>query len=381
MKVYLDNAATTPMDKEVIETIIPIMENSFGNPSSIHSYGRSSRSIIEKSRKRVASFINATPSEIVFTGGGTEADNMALRCAIQDAGVTHIITSAAEHHAVIDTAQTLVENDNNIKLSLVKHTAKAYVDLEDLKKILEENKDQKSLVSLMHANNEIGNRLPLKEVSLLCKKYGAIFHSDTVQTMGHYAFDVRDLDIDFLTCSAHKFHGPKGVGFLYVNQNIKIKPITTGGAQERNLRAGTENIIGIVGLSKAMEVAYRDLELHQKHIQGIKTYMIKKIEDLFPKIIFNGDPKGDSLFTVLNVEFPNSDMDEMLLYNFDIEGVSVSGGSACSSGSNVGSHVLQSIGADMTKPSIRFSFSKYTTKEEIDYTLSVIETLFLTKKS
>jgi cysteine desulfurase len=379
MKVYLDNAATTPMDKEVIEAIIPVMENAFGNPSSIHSYGRNSRAIIEKSRKQVAGFINAAPSEIVFTGGGTEADNMVLRCAVQDAGVTHIITSATEHHAVIDTAEVLAKSNEGLKLSLVSHDAKGYVDLEGLEQLLEANKMHKTLVSLMHANNEIGNVLPIKQVSILCKKYGAIFHSDTVQTMGHYEFDVRDLAIDFLTCSAHKFHGPKGVGFLYVNENIQIKPIITGGAQERNVRAGTENIIGIVGLTKAMEVAYRDLEAHKNHIQGIKTYMIEQLEALIPSITFNGDPKGDSLYTVLNTQFPNSDMDEMLLYNFDIEGVAVSGGSACSSGSNIGSHVLRNIGSDMTKPSIRFSFSKYNTKEEIDYTLSVIEALFVPK--
>lgn len=376
MKVYLDNAATTPMDKEVIEAIIPVMENGFGNPSSIHSFGRGTRAIIEKSRKQVAKYINANPSEIVFTGGGTEADNMVLRCAVQDSGVNHIITSATEHHAVIDTAEILDKNCANLKLSLVKHDEKGYVEIDSLIQLLEGNKDRKTLVSLMHANNEIGNRLPLKKVADICKQYGAIFHSDTVQTMCHYEFDVRELGIDFLTCSAHKFHGPKGVGFLYVNQDIQIKPIITGGAQERNVRAGTENIIGIVGLTKAMEVAYRDLEAHQKHVQGLKTYMIEQIEAIIPEVKFNGDPKGDSLYTVLNVQFPNSEMDEMLLYNFDIEGIAVSGGSACSSGSNVGSHVLRNIGCDMTKPSIRFSFSKYNTKEEIDYTISVIKDLF-----
>lgn len=376
MKVYLDNAATTPMDKEVIEAIIPVMENGFGNPSSIHSFGRGTRAIIEKSRKQVAKYINANPSEIVFTGGGTEADNMVLRCAVQDSGVNHIITSATEHHAVIDTAEILDKNCANLKLSLVKHDEKGYVEIDSLIQLLEENKDRKTLVSLMHANNEIGNRLPLKKVADICKQYGAIFHSDTVQTMCHYEFDVRELGIDFLTCSAHKFHGPKGVGFLYVNQDIQIKPIITGGAQERNVRAGTENIIGIVGLTKAMEVAYRDLEAHQKHVQGLKTYMIEQLEAIIPEVKFNGDPKGDSLYTVLNVQFPNSEMDEMLLYNFDIEGIAVSGGSACSSGSNVGSHVLRNIGCDMTKPSIRFSFSKYNTKEEIDYTISVIKDLF-----
>lgn len=376
MKVYLDNAATTAMDPEVIAAIIPVMENNFGNPSSVHSFGRSSRAIIEKARKQVAGFINANPGEIVFTGGGTEADNMVLRGAVKDLGVKHIITSNTEHHAVIDTAEVLSKDNDNLKLSLVKHDAKGYVDLAHLNQLLEENKDRKTLVSLMHANNEIGNILPLKQVSIMCRKYGAIFHSDTVQTMSHYEFDVRDLDIDFITCAAHKFHGPKGVGFLYVNENIQIKPIITGGAQERNVRAGTENIIGIVGLAKAMEVAYRDLAEHQSQIQGLKTYMIAQLEANIPGVSFNGDPKGDSLYTVLNVQFPNSEMDEMLLYNFDIEGIAVSGGSACSSGSNTGSHVLRNIGVDMTKPALRFSFSKNNTKEELDYTINVIKELF-----
>ncbi len=376
MKVYLDNAATTAMDPEVIQAIIPIMENNFGNPSSVHSFGRSSRSIIEKARKQVAGFINANPGEIVFTGGGTEADNLVLRGAVDDLGVNHIITSKIEHHAVVDTAE-IVGEKKNIKVSFVSFDEKGYVDLSSLERLLEENKDKKTLVSLMHANNEISNMIPLKKVSDMCKTYDAYFHSDTVQTMCHFEFDVRALDIDFLTCSAHKFHGPKGVGFLYINENIQLKPIITGGAQERNVRAGTENIIGIVGLAKAMEVAYRDLEAHQKHVSGIKKYMIEQLEAIVPGIKFNGDPKGDNLYTVLNVQFPNSEMDEMLLYNFDIEGIAVSGGSACSSGSNVGSHVLRNIGVDMSKPAIRFSFCKNTSKEEIDYTLNVIKELFI----
>jgi len=321
MKVYLDNAATTPMDEEV----------------------------------------------------GTESDNIIIRnCS--NLGVNHVITSPIEHHAVIDTANIL--SDKAFKLSLVKLDEKGYVDLNDLENLLESNKDKKTLVSLMHANNEISNLLSLKKVADLCKKYNAYFHSDTVQTMAHYKFDVRELGVDFITCSAHKFHGPKGIGFLYINQDIQLKPMLTGGAQERNMRAGTENIIGIVGLTKAMEVAYRDLEEHQKHIQGLKSYMMQQLEATIPNIKFNGDPKGDALYTVLNVQFPNSDMDEMLLYNFDIEGIAVSGGSACSSGSNVGSYVLKNIGVDMTKPSLRFSFSKYNTKEEIDYTIKLIKELF-----
>ena len=375
MKVYLDNAATTPMDPEVIEAMIPVMRNDFGNPSSVHSFGRKSRSIIEKSRKKVAALINAAPGEIFFTGGGTEADNTILRRVVDDLGVNHIITSPAEHHAVIDTAG-LVAKKENIQLSLVEHTDNGHIDIGNLEQLLEANKSKKTLVSLMHANNEIGNRLPLKEVANLCKKYGALFHSDTVQTIGHYTFDVRELGVDFMTCSAHKFHGPKGVGFLFVNQDIQLKPLISGGAQERNVRAGTENTVGIVGLAKAMEIAYENIREHQAYIQGLKSYMIEQLEKNVPGVSFNGDAKGDSLYTVLNVTFPNSEMDEMLLYNFDIEGVAVSGGSACSSGSNVDSHVLKAIGTDMTKPALRFSFSKFNTREEIDYTINVIKQLF-----
>ena len=378
MKVYLDNAATTRIDQEVIDAMIPVMQDKFGNPSSVHSFGRSSRAIIEKSRKQVASYINAAPGEIFFTGGGTEADNMVIRGAVDDLGVNHIIISKIEHHAVLDTAE-IIGNKKNIKVSYVSIDDKGYVIVDSLVKILEENKDKKTLVSLMHANNEIGNMLPLKKVADICKSYDAYFHSDTVQTMGHYKFDARELGVDFLTCSAHKFHGPKGIGFLYINENIQIKPIITGGAQERNVRAGTENIIGIVGLTKAMVIAYRDLEDHQKRVEGLKSCMIEKIEEILPDVYFNGDAKGGNLYTVLNVTFPNSEMDEMLLYNFDIEGIAVSGGSACSSGSNLGSHVLRNIGSDMTKPSLRFSFSKYNTKEEIDYTLKVIEEFFAVK--
>lgn len=375
MKVYLDNAATTPMDKEVIKAMLPVMQENFGNPSSVHSLGRSTRSIIEKARKQIANHINAVPAEIFFTAGGTEADNMVLRSAVHDLKVTHIITSAIEHHAIIDTAE-LISKNNAITLNLVNIDKKGYVDLVHLEKLLSENKNKKTLVSLMHANNEIGNLLPLKKVADLCKQYGAYFHSDTVQTIGHYQIDVRALNIDFITCSAHKFHGPKGTGFLFVNSNLQLKPIITGGAQERNMRAGTENIAGIVGLAKAMEIAHNEMINHEKHIKDLKHYMIAELKKVLPEIEFNGDPLGESLYTVLNVLFPHSDMDEMLIYNLDIEGICASGGSACSSGSAVGSHVLSHLGIDMEKPSLRFSFSKYNTKEEIDYTIKVIKELF-----
>lgn len=375
MKVYLDNAATTPMDQEVIDAMIPIMQHNFGNPSSVHSFGRSSRAIIEKARKKVAKFINASPGEIIFTGGGTEADNMVLRSSIDDLGVNHIVTSQIEHHAVIDTAELMSEK-NNVKLSIVNVDDNGFVAIDHLRQLLEENKELTTLVSLMHANNEIGSLLPIKKVADLCNELDVYFHSDTVQTMCHYKIDVKELDIDFITCSAHKFHGPKGIGFLYINEAVQIKPIITGGAQERNMRAGTENIIGIVGLTKGMEVAHRDMAAHEKHVKGLKYHMVEQLKKAVPEITFNGDPLGDSLYTVLNVHFPNSEMDEMFIYNLDIEGIAASGGSACSSGSQVGSHVLKNIGTDMERPSIRFSFSKYNTIEEIDYTVNVIKELF-----
>lgn len=379
-KIYFDNAATTPLDPEVIDVMVDTLKNTYGNPSSVHAIGRQARVVVEEARKKVASFIHAAPAELFFTAGGTEADNMVLQSAVKDLGVNHIITSPIEHHAVLETAEK-IEHQKKIKLSLVKLDEFGSVDLKNLEELLEANQDKKTLVSLMHGNNEIGNILPLKKTIELCKKHGALFHSDTVQTMGHYEFDVRALNIDFLTCSAHKFHGPKGIGFLFVNQNVQLKPIIIGGGQERNMRAGTENIYGIVGLAKAMEIAYANLKEHQNYIQGLKTYMIKSLEEQVKGITFNGNPKGESLYTVLNVNFPNSDMDEMLLFNFDIEGICVSGGSACASGSSIGSHVLEAIKSDKTKPAIRFSFSKYNTKEEIDYTLKVIKNFFKAKFS
>ncbi len=374
MKIYFDNAATTPLDLQVIEVMVHAMKETYGNPSSVHSIGRQARVLVEEARKKVASFINAAPAEVFFTAGGTEANNMVLRSAVNDLGVTHIITSPIEHHAVLKTCEKL-EHQKNIILSLVKLDRFGSVDLKSLEELLVLHSDKKTLVSLMHANNEIGNLLPLKRVIDICKTYGAFFHSDTVQTMSHYTFDVRALNIDFLTCSAHKFHGPKGVGFLFVNQHIQLKPIITGGAQERNMRAGTENIYGIVGLAKAMEIAYTHLTEHQNHISALKNYMIEHLEQI-KGITFNGNTKGDSLYTILNVNFPKSEMNEMLLYNFDIEGVCVSGGSACASGSSIGSHVLGAINSDKTKPAIRFSFSKLNTKEEIDFTLKLIRNWF-----
>lgn len=372
--IYLDNAATTPIDPRVVEAMIPVLSENFGNPSSIHSDGRVARSIIEQSRKKVASFFNASPSEFFFTSGGTEADNMVLRCCVEDLAVEHIITSGLEHHAVLHTAEEL-RDQRGVKLSLVKVCNKGKIDLQHLEELLQLG--GKTLVSLMHANNEIATKLPLKEVGELCKQYDAFFHSDTVQTMGHYHFDFEELNLHFATCAAHKFHGPKGIGFLYMNAKAQLKPMITGGAQERNMRAGTENIYGIVGLAKALELAYDDLEEHQKEVQAIKSYMITRLKEEIPGVFFNGDSESiDSLYTVLNVCFPNSDVDEMFLYHLDIEGISVSGGSACSSGSNIGSHVLRGIDSPMDRPSVRFSFGRFNTREEVDYTVEILSKIY-----
>lgn len=373
MKVYFDNAATTPMDKEVVEAMLPVMTEHFGNPSSIHAWGRQTRAMIEQARKTVARLMNCSPSEIFFTSGGTEADNMAIRCTIEGMQLKHAISSPLEHHAVLHTLETLADK-GLIKLSMVKLTENGKIDLDDLENLLKNN--DRSFVSLMHANNEIGNLLPIKKVAEMCKKYNAIFHSDTVQTVGHYNIDLKDIPVHFINGAAHKFHGPKGIGFIYVNSEIHVAPLIFGGAQERNMRGGTENVYGIIGLAKAMEIAYNDLKKHQDYIQGLKSYMIQKLKANLPGVVFNGDAEGDSLYTVLNVCLPETDNAEMLVFNLDINGIAASAGSACSSGSNVGSHVLRAIGTDMSRPSVRFSFSKYNTKEEIDYTVTKLKEMF-----
>lgn len=373
MKVYLDNAATTPMAPEVIDAITVVFKEQFGNPSSIHSFGREAKGILEVARREVAGFVGAEPKEIIFTSGGTEADNMAIRIAVKDLGVERIISSTVEHHAVghcLDACGVATE--------MVQLLPTGRVDMEHLESLLKSG--EKTLVSLMHANNEIGTLLDSKKVTELCKKYNAWFHSDSVQTMGHYQINVADFGADFLTCSAHKFHGPKGIGFLYVNKDLKISPMIHGGAQERGLRAGTENISGVVGLAKAMELAHEDMSSHQEYVQGLKQYMIDELKKRIPGVEFHGetDP-AKSLYTVLNVCFPNFEKESMLLFLLDLEGIACSGGSACNSGASTGSHVLRGIGANVDRPNARFSFSRYTTKGEIDYTLEKIEQIILGK--
>ena len=377
MKVYLDNAATTPIHPLVVEAMLPVLANQFGNPSSIHSYGREVRTVIEGARKKVAQLLNTSPSEIFFTSGGTEADNMAIRCCVHDLGVTHIITSSIEHHAVLHTAEDM-EKRGLVKLSLVNVDKAGQVDFNHLERLLKV--EGKTLVSLMHANNEIGTMISIEQVGSLCRKYNAWFHSDTVQTLGHYVHDLAALPIDFITGSAHKFHGPKGVGFLYINNRVKIKPYITGGAQERNMRGGTENVYGIVGLAKSLEIAYEHIESDIKEISALKKYMMDELKASIPGVEFHGDQRPEhSLYTVLNVCFPPCENAEMLLFSLDIAGIACSAGSACSSGSNVGSHVLKGIGSDPNRPTIRFSFSRFNTKEEIDYCLEKVREPFLVK--
>ncbi len=374
MKVYFDNAATTPLDEEVLGVMVPILKEEFGNPSSTHAFGRKVRSKIELARRKVASLINSEPGEITFTSGGTEADNMAIRCSVHDLGVTHVISSPIEHHAVLHTIEEL-EKDGSIRSTMVKLDAKGHVDLDHLQDLLN-NSEEKTLVSLMHANNEIGTLIPIDKVASMCKNAGAYFHCDTVQTMGHYAFDVKQISADFLTCSAHKLHGPKGVGFLYINGDLDIKPLLYGGSQERNRRGGTENVYGIVGLAKALELALQDVDEHHYHVQGLKNYMIESLEREIPGVEFHGDAKGKSLYTVLNCSLPNNEKEDLILFSLDLMGVACSGGSACTSGSDKGSHVLEGIGANTARPAVRFSFSKMNTRDEVDYTVGKLKEFY-----
>jgi len=374
MRVYLDNAATTPLAPEVADAMIPYLKNEFGNPSSTHYFGRQAKAVIETSRRAIAKMLNCSPSELIFTSGGTEADNMALSTAILSLGVQRIISTSIEHHAVGHTIAAL-EKEKHIEAVWLKVDSKGHIDLGELEAYLKDTKP--TLVSLMHANNEIGTLIPIEQISKLCREYGAYFHSDTVQTMGHYAFDLQALDIDFITCAAHKFHGPKGIGFLYVNKNVKAEALIHGGAQERGLRGGTENLYGIVGLAKALELANTDIEEHQSHVQGLKTYMMNRLKEEFSEVTFHGDTAPEkSLYTVLNVCLPTTEKASMLLFTLDLKGVACSGGSACSSGSVKGSHVLEGIGADGTRPNARFSFSRYTTKEDIDFALEQLQSVY-----
>ena len=375
MKIYLDNAATTPMLPEIISAIHESMQTTFGNPSSTHSFGRTAKTAVETARKDIAKYFNVTPSEIVFTAGGSEANNFILRNAVEHLGIKTIISSAIEHHAVLHTIESL-EKKFNITNKQVKITSDGGIDYENLEIILQESSD-KTLVSLMHINNEIGSILDLQRVSDLCKKNNALFHSDTVQGVAHFKIDLQITPIDFITASAHKFHGPKGVGFAFFKKGTGIKPMLIGGEQERGARAGTENIHSIVGMGKAMQIAYKNLEKDTNYIQSLKSYFIKKLNKHIPNIHFNASSDNTQLssYIILNVRFPKEI--SMLLFSLDLKGIAVSGGSACQSGSNKGSHVLNTIldEKEASNTSVRFSFSKLNNREEIDYVIKILKEL------
>jgi cysteine desulfurase len=373
MKVYFDNAATTPLDEEVIEEMVSVMRQKFGNPSSVHSYGREVRAIIEMSRRSIAALLHTAPAEIVFTSGGTEADNIAIWASVAHLGAERVITSALEHHAVLDASERAAK-EHNLPFLLVDHDDKGRVDLTHLENLLAGG--GKAFVSLMHANNELGNLTDIHKVGEICARYGAIFHSDTVQTIGHYDLNLSETGLDFAACSAHKFHGPKGIGFLYVNRRNKIPSLFLGGGQERQMRAGTENVYGIAGMARALEIAIRDLKSHQLHIRELKSYMIQQVIEKLPAAEFNGDTGENSLYTVLNVSLPPTSKSSILLFSLDLLGVAVSGGSACSSGAQKGSHVLTAINADLQRPAVRFSFSKYTTKEDVDFAVDRLRDIY-----
>lgn len=371
MKVYLDNAATTPLSKEVLAEMMPFLTDNFGNPSSIHGYGRIAKAAVEKARRTVAKYLHASTSEVFFTGSGTESNNTIIKNAVRDLGVTRVISSRAEHHCVLHSVEYVHSHD--IAVDYVDLDAQGHVNLQQLEDLLRKDAAGKTLVSLMHSNNEIGTLLDLERVSELCSQYGAYLHSDTVQTIGYFPFDLQQLKVHFLSGSAHKFHGPKGIGFVYINSEAHLKPFLDGGAQERNMRAGTENVSGIVGLGKALELAVAHMEENREHIQGLKTYMIGKLRDNIPGVGFNGDiSEGGSNYKVLSVSLPPNSKNEMMLFNLDMAGIAASGGSACSSGSEKASHVLEAIKADPACKAIRFSFSKYTTKQDIDDAVAVL---------
>jgi cysteine desulfurase len=368
--IYLDNAATTPIDPQVIEVMQDVMRNHFGNPSSVHTFGRKARVMIEDCRKTVSSLLHVSPSEVFFTSCGTEAINMVISGCCEDLDIKRIVLSPLEHHAVLHATEHFARQGKCIA-EFVKLDEKGNIITEDLENLLKSG--ERSLVCLMHANNEIGNLLNLAGVDDICTKYDALFLCDTVQTIGKFRHDFKKTNIHFAACSAHKFHGPKGIGFLYLNENVMINPILQGGGQERNMRSGTENIYGIVGLAKAMEVSYKKFDTDITYIKELKSYMVSRLKEEINDVCFNGDSEEKGLHTILNVSFPKTERSEMLLYNLDIEGIAASGGSACASGSVAESHVLKAIAADMTRPSIRFSFSKFNKKEEIDTCVEVIK--------
>ena len=372
-RIYFDNAATTPLAPEVLEAMMPYLTEKFGNPSSIYSYGRETRLAIEQARKSVAKNLGAKPAEIFFTSGGTESSNTVLNAAITDLGCKHIISSPIEHHATLHTVTHLAKL-HNLKLSFVQILPNGHIDMAHLAALLAAT-TEKTIVTIMHANNEIGTMIDIAAVGQLCKQYGAYFHSDTVQTVGHFPFELSQLPVDFITGAGHKFHGPKGVGILYINENVKISPLVHGGSQERNMRAGTENLYGIVGFAKALELATEKHEEERAYIQSLKQHLHDQLIAKIPSVSFNGDPFGRSLYNLLSVNFPKNEKTEMILFNLDMHHVCASGGSACSSGAQQGSHVINALNKGSEIVTVRFSFSKQNTIAEIDQVVTALLTM------
>lgn len=360
--IYFDNAATTSILPEVIDYMNSLMKEEYANPSSVHAAGRKARTIIEESRKIIAEQLNVSPGEIIFTSGGTESDNMALVRSVFDLNIKHIITSPTEHHAVLYTANEL-ERLGLIKVSILRVDDLGRPDFLHLEELL--NTNPNSLVSLMHANNETGTIISLKKVSKICRKYNALFHSDTVQTLGHLPINLKDIDIDFIAGSAHKFNGPKGIGFIYINNSNHIHSFIYGGSQERNLRAGTENIYGIAGMALAFKTACENMEEDKNRISSLKSELMRLLQENIPGVTFNGDTSESSLYTVLNVAFPENSFSEMMIYKLDMAGIACSGGSACSSGANKQSHVMKALQSKNKGANIRFSFGRFNTMEEV----------------
>ena len=383
MKVYFDNAATTPLYPEVVEKITEVLSNTYGNPSSTHALGRGAKSLIEYSRKQIAKELKALPSEIIFTSGGTEADNFILHSCVRDLGVQVIISSLIEHHAVLHTLEVLAK-EYPIQIVYVNLTERGDIDLQHLKNLLEQYTEKKVLVSLMHLNNEIGNILPLKEVAILCKEKGAYFHSDTVQSVGHYPINLQEIPVDFITASAHKFHGPKGVGFAFIRKGIVLHSIITGGEQEKGLRAGTETVHNIAGMEVAFNLCYKNLDKNTEKLKNLKQYFIHQLKHHFPEIVFNGTSESleESSYAIVNVGFPAlQHQDNTLLFQLDLKGIACSKGSACQSGSVQVSHVLSAFMPKeaLQYPSLRFSFSAFNTIEEVDFFIENLKEISLNK--
>ena len=377
MKVYLDNAATTPLAKEALDEMLPFLTDNFGNPSSIHSYGRKSRAAIEKARKIVAAAINASTAEVFFTSCGTESNNMVIKQSVKKLGVKRIISSPIEHHCVLHSVET--EGREGVQVEMVKINEFGQIDYDHLESLLSSS-NAKTLVSLMHSNNEIGTLLDLERVSALCEKYNAYFHTDTVQTIGYYPIDVQKLKVHFLSGSGHKFHGPKGIGFVYINPIAQLSPFIDGGSQERNMRAGTENLYGIIGLGKALDMAITDMGSTREYINELRQYMKSKLDNELADVSYNGFTDDRSHYKVLSVSLPLNNKTDLIVFNLDIAGIAASAGSACTSGSEVGSHVLAGINASKDRKAVRFSFSKHNTKEEIDYVVEELKKMVPVKE-